>query len=271
MDKISVIMGIYNCADTLDEAIKCILDQTYENWELIMCDDSSTDDTYSVAEKYLKEMPDKVILLKNKKNEGLNATLNHCLRYATGQYIARMDGDDLCTNDRFEKEIRFLQEHREFDIVSSNMEYFDDCGVFARSHMAEFPKKEDLVFGTIFCHAPCMVTKKAYDAVDGYTEDKKLLRMEDYELWIKLYAAGYKGYNIQEPLYSMRDDRNAAKRRKYRYRINEAYVRYLAIKRLDLSKWKLVYVFRPLIVGLLPVGLYSKIHRRKLNYIQGEK
>ncbi len=88
--------------------------------------------------------------------------------------------------------------------------------------------------------------------------------MEDYDLWIKMYAKGYKGGNIQEVLYSMRDDRNATKRRKYKYRINEAYVRYLAVKKLGLPKWNLIYVFRPIIVGLLPIPIYEWLHKKGL-------
>ena len=88
--------------------------------------------------------------------------------------------------------------------------------------------------------------------------------MEDYHLWIKLYSKGYRGYNIQEPLYKMRDDRNAINRRKYRYRINEAYVRKLAIRELSLPKYGYIYMMRPLVVGLLPEKIYEILHKRKL-------
>ena len=261
MDKISIIMGIYNCADTLDESIQCIINQSYQNWELIMCDDGSTDDTYKVAEKYLEGMPDKIVLIKNKKNEGLNKTLNKCLKRATGNYIARMDGDDLCSYDRLEKELNFLKANPEFDIVSTNMTYFDNNGIFAQSNMKEYPEKEDFAFGTQFCHAPCMVTRRAYESVGGYTVNKRLIRVEDYELWVKMYAMGYKGYNIQEPLYSMRDDRNAAIRRK-KFRLNEVYVRFLAIKMLRLPKWKIIYAVKPVLVGLLPIWIYRGLRKK---------
>ena len=88
--------------------------------------------------------------------------------------------------------------------------------------------------------------------------------MEDYELWIKMYAMGYKGYNLPEALYRMRDDRNARKRRKYKYRINEAYVRYLAVKRLKLNKLYLIYTIKPLLVGLLPAPLYMYAHKMRM-------
>ena len=94
MATVSVIMGIFNCENTLSDAIKSILNQSYTDWELIMCDDGSQDDTYKIALEYQHKFPDKIILLKNKTNMGLNATLNTCLSKATGTYIARMDGDN---------------------------------------------------------------------------------------------------------------------------------------------------------------------------------
>ena len=262
--EISILMGIYNCADTLDEAIESILNQTYTGWKMIMCDDASSDNTYEVANKYVEKYPDKFVLIKNEKNMGLNYTLNHCLEYADTKYVARMDGDDISLPDRFQKEIDFLKENPQYAIVSAQMEYFDEQGVFGRSNGSGEVLRESIVKGTPFCHAPCVVLKEAYDAVGGYSVAENLLRVEDYELWVKMYAKGYKGYNLSEVLYRMRDDRNATKRRKYRYRINEAYVRYLAVKRLKLSKKNLVYMLRPIIVGLLPMGLYTYLHKKRL-------
>lgn len=261
---ISIIMGIYNCANTLDEAIESILNQTYTDWKMIMCDDASTDETYLVAQKYVNKYPNKFILIKNEKNMGLNFTLNHCLKYADTKYIARMDGDDISLPKRFEKEVCFLEENPKYSIVSTQMEYFDEQGVFGKSRANGEPTCESIVKGTPFCHAPCMVRREAYEAVGGYSESKKLLRVEDYELWVKMYAAGYKGYNLPEVLYKMRDDRNATKRRKFKFRINEAYVRYLAVKRLGLSKKYLLYMIKPVLVGLLPTGLYTYLHKRRL-------
>ena len=262
--KISVIMGIYNCADTLKDAIECILAQTVTDWELIMCDDGSQDDTYETAMGFSKQYPEKIIVLRNKINKGLNYTLNHCLKAAKGQYIARMDGDDLCSPDRFEKELRVLQEHPDIAVVSTAMEYFDEMGIWGCIRHPKVVSKKDFLYGTPFCHAPCMMRKDVLDQVKGYTESKWLLRVEDYHLWIKIYAAGYKGMNLSEPLYQMRDDRKAYQRRKFRYRLNEAYVRIIAIRMLKLPLWGYLYVMRPVIVGLLPNKLYDILHRRNL-------
>ena len=261
--KVSVIMGVYNCEKTLAEALDCIVNQTYHNWVVIMCDEGSTDDTVKGAEEYIRRLPDKFVLLKNKKNLGLNQTLNNCLKVAKGDYIARMDGDDLCSKGRFEKEIEILNQYPEIAIVSTDMEFFDEKGIWGKTNVLQYPQESDFLRATQFCHAACMVRKEAYMAVDGYSVSKKLLRVEDYHLWVKMYAKGYKGMNIQEPLYSMRDDRNAQNRRKFKYRLNEAYVKIYAVNRFGLSKIKYVYCIKPIILGLLPSKIYHILHRKK--------
>lgn len=262
--EISVIMGIYNCADTLKDAIDSILAQTVRNWELILCDDGSQDNTYSIAKSFLKQYPEKIVLLQNKENKGLNFTLNRCLEFAKGKYIARMDGDDICSTNRFEKELEAFRDHPDLAVVSTAMEYFDENGVWGCIRHPQFVTKRDFLYGTPFCHAPCMVRKDVMDRVGGYTESKWLLRVEDYHLWVKIYNCGYKGMNLNEPLYQMRDDRNAYNRRKFRYRLNEAYVRTLAIQELKLPVWGYIYALRPLLVGLLPNKIYDILHKSNL-------
>lgn len=263
-NKVSVIMGVYNCEETLSESIDSIIKQTYTNWELIMCDDASTDKSLQIMEDYEEKYPN-IHVLTNENNMGLNYTLNKCLESANGQFIARMDGDDISLKTRFEEEIEILLENPNISIVSCPMIYFDSKGEWGRGTMIEYPQKEDFVKGTPFCHAPCMVRREAYMAVQGYSVGKRLLRVEDYHLWLKMYVEGYRGYNIQRPLYKMRDDRNATSRRKFKYRINEAYVRGMAIKKLGLSKKYYISVLRPILVGILPTPLYEYLHKRKQN------
>lgn len=262
---VSVIMGIYNCEETLREAVECIVNQTYPYWELIMCDDGSTDDTYSIAEELRDKYKDRIILLKNKSNKGLNHTLNKCLKMSKGEYIARMDGDDLCSPERFYEELKVFSEEPEISIVSTDMEFFDDSGTFGIISNPDYPKKEDFLKGTPFCHAPCMVKREAYISVGGYTEDKRLLRVEDYHLWVKMYAAGYIGKNIHKSLYQMRDDQNAYKRRKYKYRINAAFVTVLMLKAFNYSYRYYYLALVPLIKGLLPKYIYLKLHKKRVN------
>lgn len=264
--RVSVIMGIYNCAETLPEAIDSILSQTYPHWKLIMCNDGSTDNTLEIAKQYQAKAPERIIVIENERNMGLNFTLNHCLEYADTEYVARMDGDDLSLPERLEKEVQFLDDHPEYAIVSCPMIYFDENGDWGKGKNSGEPDIDSLAITTPFCHAPCMVRREAYVAVKGYTVDQRLLRMEDYHLWIKMYAKGFRGFNLNEHLYKMRDDRAAKQRRKFKYRINEARLRFYAIHALKLSPKYYVYVLRPLIVGLLPPFLYDILHKARMKH-----
>lgn len=258
---ISVLMGIYNCSDTLEQAVRSIQAQTYANWELILCDDGSADCTLSVAEKLAKK-DSRIRVLKNEKNLGLNITLNRCFRESTGSFIARMDGDDESLPERFEKQLTFLQDHPEFGLVSSPMILFDEKGEWGQTHVPEYPNAEQVVTGTPINHAPVMIRRECLEAVHGYTEDLRMLRVEDVNLWIKLYKAGYRCCNLQEPLYRMRNDHKALSRRKYRYRINSAYVRLRGCRELHLRPIGYVKAVRPMLYGLVPPRIRAAIRNR---------
>ena len=260
MARVSVLMGIYNCASYIQEALNSLYAQTFQDFKIILCDDGSSDNTYLIAQKNADNYHN-IILLRNEKNMGLNYTLNHCLKYADTEYCARMDGDDISLPTRFEKEVAFLDEHPEYAIVTTPMKYFDETGVFRVGTGGSEPKLTDFPKSSPFCHAPCMVRKEAYDAVGGYTIADNLLREEDYHLWIKMYQKGFRGYTLEEPLYMMRDDRNAAKRRSFKVRKNEAYVKHLACKMLHLPFYYHIYCLKPLILGIMPTWLYRFIYK----------
>ena len=269
---VSIIMGIYNCADTLEEAIDSIMAQTYSNWQLIMCDDGSTDHSFTIAREYQKKYQEKIIVIQNERNQGLNYTLNRCLEYATGEYVARMDGDDISLPTRIETEVEFLNSHPDYSIVSSSMVLFDESGNWGIEEKIEIPQIKDFVFHPPFhCHAPCMIRREAYIKVGGYTVDKRLLRYEDCNLWYKLYSAGYRGYNIQEPLYKMRDDRNAYQRRTPSSRLRAVYVQYSGFKMIGMSLKYYPYLAIELVKSIalivMPEKLYMFLHRKRQKMI----
>jgi glycosyltransferase EpsE len=261
--KISVIMGIYNCAKTLAESIDSLFTQTYKNFELIMCDDGSKDNTYDIAKRYADRY-DNIVVLRNEENKGLNFTLNRCLELAKGEYIARQDGDDISLPKRFEKEIEILENNPNIALVSCAVIHFDESGEFKTRKMKEFPQKIDFIYGVPHVHGSSMFRKSAIDKANGYTVSDRLLRVEDYHLFFKMYAEGYRGYNIQEPLYKWRDDINAYKRRTFKSRLNGVYVQFIGFKMLKLPFYCYVYCIYPIIVYLLPKFIYDYFHRREV-------
>ena len=262
MPKVSVLMGIYNCADTLEEAVDCIINQTFTDWELIMCDDCSTDNTYEVAQK-TAEKDSRIIVIKNENNLTLAPTLNKCASVARGEYLARMDGDDICDLNRFEKEVEILDGNSEYSVVSCQMNLFDSEGVYRVVSHPDIPSPQDLIKRSQFCHAGCMMRKSVFDSVGGYSESADYKRVEDYDLWARMYKAGYIGFNIQEPLYSMRDDRNALSRRTLNNRKNEIRVKKNIIKWFELPVSNYIYVLIPVIKLIMPGFVYKLAHKNK--------
>ena len=261
MKRISVLMGVYNCASTLQDSLNSLYAQTYKEFKIIICDDGSIDDTLKIAEENADKY-NNVIVIRNSKNMGLNYTLNHCLQYADTEYIARMDGDDLSIPERFEKEIEFLDKHPEYAVVSSPMIYFDEVGEFRRGKGNGEVDKYSFVHGTPICHAPSMSRTNVIKAVGGYSVSDKLLRVEDYHLWFKIFAAGYKLYMLNECLYKMRDDRNAVRRRNWLTRRNEMYVKHIGYKMIGLPVWYQIYCIVPFIKYLMPRLVYDFFHKK---------
>lgn len=261
--KISVIMGIYNCDSTLQAAIESIQNQTYKNWEIIICEDGSSDCTYKVAEM-LAENDRRIKLIRNNDNMGLAYCLNRCLEFADGEYIARMDGDDLSVSTRFEEEIRFLKSNPQAAFVSTQMILFDESGEWGKTFNPLKPTIEHVVCSSPFCHAPTMFRSFAMKAVGGYTDKKSTFRVEDVDLWIKLYSKGFYGENLPRYLYMMRNDRAALNRRKYRFRINSTRTRLRGCAENNLSLRCCLKCFKPILVGLVPSRIRD-FYRRNIN------
>lgn len=260
--RVTIAMPVYNSATTLTEAVISILSQTYKDFELIICDDGSTDETLTIASK-LADGDSRVIILKNPKNFGLNVSLNNCLEITRGEFYARMDGDDISMPDRLEKLVAALDTNQDISLVSSWMTCFDEQGDWCEIKTKPAPVKNDFIYGTPFIHAPCMIRTSVLRRLGGYGTDSWLRRSQDYHLWFRLYAAGYSGINLQEQLYRMRNSREAASRRSLRTRLMEARIMWFGFRLLQLSPWHYIRILRPILLGLMPNWIYARLHRWK--------
>jgi glycosyltransferase EpsE len=259
--KISVIMAVYNCASTLQQALDSLYCQSYQNFKIILCDDGSTDDTLVIAEQNVANHKN-VVLIKNETNKGLNFSLNHCLEYADTKYCARMDGDDISLPTRLEKEIVFLESNPEYAVVSTPMIYFDNDGDFRIGVGCGEISKMNFLHGTPICHAPCMFRTDAVKRVGGYADGEEYKRVEDYHLWFKLFSSGYKLFELDECLYKMRDDRNAKTRRRWIGRKNTFKLMNKGFRMISLPWWSHIFSLRPIITYLLPDFVYTYFHKR---------
>lgn len=259
--KVSVIMGLYNCEDTLARCIDSILAQTYSNWEIIMCDDGSTDNTHNIAKEYAEKY-DNMLLINNEKNMRLAATLNHCLEYAKGDYVARVDTDDICLPNRFEKQVDFLNNNPQYEVVGSWMILFDDNGEKGVRRTIEIPNKKDLLTGVPFAHPTIMMRKRVYDELGGYTVSERTRRGQDADLWFRFYHAGYKGYNVQEPLYKYHESLNDYKKRSIKYAFDTVKNYYHGYELLKFPIWNYIYLLKPLISAIVPNKIMYLYHKR---------
>ena len=260
--KISVLMGAYNCGKTIGASLESIQAQTFTDWEIIVCDDGSSDNSAEVVQKYA-EKDARIKLISNDRNYGLAYTLNRCIEASSGEYCARMDGDDLCDPLRFEKQVRFLMENPQYGFVSTTMKRFDEKGVYQNPPIQEpyEPTVKDFVKGSPFCHGPVMIRRAAYLAIEGYRVRKETLGVEDYDLWFRLYEKGIKGCMLREPLYSMFDGRDAAHRRTFKRRLNEVWVRKEGYKAIKAPVFLRIYLLKPILIGLMPQWLYKLLRR----------
>lgn len=259
---ISIIMGVYNGASTLKEALDSIIAQTYTDWEFIICDDCSSDSTLSILEEYGKK-DNRFIIIKNEYNKGLAGSLNHCLQYVHGEYLARMDADDISLPDRLEKQYQYLETHKEMDLVGTYMQGFDENGLQNVIPQRDNPTKYDIPKGNPFHHATIVMKTNVMQALKGYRVEKYTQRTEDVDLWYRFFEGGYRGTTLPEPLYLVRLDASAYKRRKLKYMLHASYIMWKGISRLKLPTRYRIYCLKPILSWLLPQEVKNKIRRKK--------
>lgn len=262
--KISVVMGIYNCEKTLKESIDSLLNQSYESFEIILCEDGSKDNTLRIAKDYVEKYPEKIRLLQNETNKGLAYSLNRGINISNGEYIARMDADDISHKDRLEKQMNYLESHPECALVGSQVFLFNGKGIWGVRKSKIDPQKKDFLFGPQFIHPTIIIKKEILNQIGNYTVSKATLRAEDYELFMRLYAAGFTGHNLEDILLYCREDDATFKRRAYKFRLDEAKVRYDGFKSMKLLPLGFFYVLKPLIVGLIPQKVLTLLRHQVL-------
>lgn len=270
MDKplVSVIMGVHNQWDEkiLLAAVESILKQTYTFWEFIIWDDGSHPIAANKVHK-LAELDDRIIVTGHEENKGLAFSLNACIRLARGKYIARMDSDDISLPQRLEKQVDFLESHPEYGWCGTCVDLIDEDGIWGVRHMVEKPQVKDYFQYSPYVHPSVMFRSVLFEENQGYLESQETIHCEDYDIFMNLTQRGQSGYNIQENLLQYRETRESYHKRKVRFRINEAKIRYKNYKKMNILfpiGW--IYVLRPIVACLIPGTLLEYIKRS-----EGEK
>jgi len=194
---VSVLMPVYNGASYLIEAIDSILNQTFTNFEFIIIDDGSTDNSVEIVRNYSDT---RINLYVNETNKGIVYTLNRGIDLSKAPLIARMDADDVSLPDRLEKQYDFLINHPDYSLVCSWINIIDREGRFERTQIRlNSYMYYDLIFKCVIPHPSVMFTKESILKIGKYQN----VCAEDFELWSR-YIELYKVFKLDIPLLSYR-------------------------------------------------------------------
>ena len=261
MAKVSIIMSVFNDERFVAQSIEAVLNNSYKDFEFIICNDCSTDGSEEIIKHY---KDDRIIFFNNEKNQGLANSLNNCLSRAKGEYIMRIDSDDVCLLDRIEKQVTFLDGNPEIAMCGGFAQVIDNENnkVYKMTRPTDV-KVADIFKNNSFIHPSTMIRKSVLDKVGGYVSNKETRRAEDFDLWCRIYQAGFVGKNIPEILINYREDYTSYKKRKFRYRVDVYKLMKKWRKKLGLPLRYKFYAFKILLVGLIPNRLLYKIKKRK--------
>lgn len=265
--EVSVIMGVYNCPskDMFVQSINSVLNQTYRNFEFIICDDGSTNDTLKWLYEKANE-DDRIIVIERKQNKGLADALNECLRYAKGKLIARQDIDDYSAHTRFQIQVDFLNKHKNIAFVGTDCFLYDKNGIYCEKYMPKYPSKNSFLFNSPFIHGTVMFRREVFQKCGNYSLVGKCLKYEDYDFFMRAYAKGFQGANIHQLLYTFysEEKKNLVSAQ---MRLDEFRVRKKGFKNLGLLPKGYAYVLKPLALIFVPNKLLNIMKDYKKNKV----
>jgi glycosyltransferase involved in cell wall biosynthesis len=205
--EITVLMSCYNAEEWLDEAIDSVLSQTYKNFEFILVDDGSTDNTLHLIQKY--EKIDSRIKVITKVNTGLSDSLNVGIAQAQGTWTARIDADDICEPTRLEKQVNFVKNRPQTVLLGTDFLEIDAKGAIIKSH--RYPSENKALKSNLekclrfFPHSSAFYRTANVQAIGGY--NKKYASVQDWDLWLRLSESGEIAC-LSEPLVRIRQHAN---------------------------------------------------------------
>lgn len=198
---VTVLMPVYNAERYVAEAIESILNQTYRDFEFIIINDGSTDQSEEIIQRYNDS---RIVYVRNERNIRLVATLNKGIKMASGKYIMRMDADDISSIDRMKLQVEFMELHPEVGVCGSFLSVF---GETIKPYLSKRPKNDKDIRSSMLVNNPLghpnVIIRKSVLVKNDIWYDENYYRMEDWGLWISLMPY-CKFYNIQKPLLRYR-------------------------------------------------------------------
>ena len=196
---VSILLPVYNGAKYISDTINSVLEQSYENFEFIIINDGSTDNTEQIINTYSDS---RIIYIKNQENLKLIKTLNKGIKLAKGKYIARIDADDIMHKNRLLKQVDFLEKNENYIIVGSAVKLINLNNLNEDNYIEYYQDNDDIIFSMIFyCPIihPSTLIRKSTLILNELEFDHNFIHAEDYELWTRMVKFG-KIANLSENL-----------------------------------------------------------------------
>lgn len=250
--KVSVIIPCHNACRYIDSCLNSVVGQTYSDLEIIICDDASTDGSLSKLLEW-QERDTRIRVFRNTENLYAAATRNKCIDMSTGDYFLIQDIDDISELNRVETLLYHIQVNK-VDFVSSGIKLIrEDSDVVYGQDITKkrFPSRHDFLWNLPFFHPATLFTRASIVDVGGYRIAPETRRGQDYDLFMRMYAAGYVGMNIPDTLYLYRVGHENYKRRSFSARIGEMKIRRYGFKKMKMPLIGMPFIIKPLFAHLL--------------------
>jgi glycosyltransferase involved in cell wall biosynthesis len=258
MPRLSVVMGVHNGLPWITAAIDSILGQSFEDFELVVVDDGSTDATPEM----LQSLRDPRLRLDWQRRAGLTVALLRGLALSESPLVARMDADDVARPERLAAQVAFLDAHPEVGLLGTGGHEIGQSGdVLGTLHP---PARDQMIRRALirynpFIHSSVVFRRAAYEAAGGY--DPRLPVAQDYDLWMRMSRVTRMA-NLPEPLVFRRLTRNRVSSAREEARLRaEVRIRLRALRRRDYPAWCAVFLVKPFVALALPPGLRRRVRR----------
>ncbi|MDE5876441.1 MAG: glycosyltransferase [Muribaculaceae bacterium] len=266
MATISVLMSVYKFekAANLNQSLHSVWsDQILKPIEIILVEDGSLNkDLYDVIDEWKKVLGNKLVLLMNEANLGLTKSLNKGIEIAKGDYIARMDSDDISNPERFNRQAAFLDQNPDIDVVGGSIQEFNhnNNNIFIRKFPLEASEVRKYICKACpVAHPTVMIRRRVFDAGNRYNE--KFRTSQDIALWYELVSKGYKIANIEYITLKFRREDDVFKRRSTKKAKDELIIYLNGIKKLHgIFSWRYIYPLMRYFFRIMPTSLVKTIY-----------
>ncbi|RXJ02255.1 glycosyltransferase [Anaerobacillus alkaliphilus] len=258
--KITVLMSVYNEEKYLRESIESILNQTYSDFEFLIFDDASNDGSKAILKEYQKK-DSRINLVLNETNRGLSYNLAEGVLISKGNWIARMDADDIAFKNRLELQLDYIKNNPEIDVLGSYVLDINEKGneIELRKLPTSHKEIKSLIWTCPFIHPSVMFRRDAIIKAGSY--NRNLRRRQDYDLWFRCCAAHLKFANMDTPIIYYRCTNEYFRKNDFKVQVNQAIMGYKGARLVEASPVAYLGITVAFLKGILPTTLRRPVSR----------